>query len=196
MNIQSMVLGLTTILLIANAPFVRAQTSYADVQRFSDESVVDGSSTLLRTDDGVAYTLNTRELTKWGAYTNWYVNFNNPEMCFEPCACGEADFGNENVEIGVFWSTGRVADRNGQAEFAAHTNYGELPDGTGQVPFAPDFANPIEAGAEIHIVVRSHGRRLRPLLEEQLATFNGGCPPRQCTDVQFAIHRSPTCVVP
>lgn len=208
MIIRRIIPAIATLVLVGVAPTTLAESSYADVQRFSDNGVVDGSSTLLRTDNGVAYSLNTSELGKKFAYTNWFVNFNNPEDCTTPCACGDVDFDKPDVEIGVFWATGRVADKYGQAVFAANANYGELPTGFDQVPFAPDFNAPIKEGAEIHIVVRSHGKASKDPdeLASQLFEFNGLCDDggdddddddgddaNVCADVQFAVHRSPTC---
>ena len=95
----------------------------------------------------------------------------------------------------MFWATGRVIDRFGQAVFAADVAYEVLPAGDDQVPFG-DFARPIEEGAEIHIIVRSHGLPITSLLEEQLTSFDGGCDIRACDDVQFSVHSSPTCSPP
>lgn len=157
---------------------------------------VDGASILFRDEDGVAYTFNTRGLQRAATYTNWWVAFNNPEDCFVPCACSGADFGNSDVEIGVFWATGRVANGFGQADFTAEIEYGELPDGFDQV--RPARPNPIRPGAEILLIVRAHGPTVGNG-EAQLTQFNGGCPPNPigdlggCIDVQFAIHPAPQC---
>lgn len=35
---------------------------------------------------------------------------------------------------------------------------------------------------------KGHGR-----LDAQLTQFDGGCPPNECQDVQFSIHRAPVC---
>ena len=179
-----------------------ADTSYADVQRFSDESVVDGSTTLfVRVEGkGVTYTMNASDLKKNHAYTNWFVTFNNPENCDTACACGDVDFDNpdpmaKHVDIGVFWATGRVSDKHQeQAVFAANADYGVLPAGFDQVPFYPDFASPILAGAEVHIITRDHGKAKKgSKLEAQLSEFDGGCPKDGCVDVQFSINPSPSC---
>ncbi len=169
------------------------QTSISRVGKF-DGGDADGASMLTRTRNGVAYSLNTRELAPDVPYTNWWITFNNPEKCFKRCACGEADFDNPKVDIGVFWATGRISDAYGQAAFSAEVEYGELPGEADQVPF-PDFDSPIKRGAEIHLVVRGHGPRIGDGVE-QLTTFNGGCgegEPNVCVDVQFAEHRSPSC---
>lgn len=170
------------------------ETSAAPVERFSDGEV-DGTSILHRIGDQgrVAMTLETRELRESSPYTVWWVVFNNPELCATPCACGDPDFANaDEIGIGVFWATGRFSDRNGQADFAAQVDEGELPQGPDQVPIATPLDD--EDDAEIHLVVRSHGRPLsEPTQLRQLTELNGGCPPNECVDVQFAIHPSPSC---
>lgn len=169
-------------------------TGYAPMQQFTDRAVVDGTSTLTRHHQGAAFTLSTRALQNRNAYTVWWVVFNNPELCESACECGAVDLDNPAVEPGQFWATGRVADRFGQADFAGGTGVGELPAGEDQAPHPiamSPLLDPLEA--EIHLVVRGHGRHMRRHLEEQLTTLNGGCPPNECANAQFSIHRSPTC---
>lgn len=167
----------------------------APMQQVVDGAEVDGTSILTRTPDGVAMTLSTRQLERSAPYTVWWVIFNSPEMCAMSCGCGLVDLGDPAVEPGVFWATGRVTDRFGAATFAAETRVGELPDGDDQVLDLPGTSALLDPeGAEVHMVVRGHGKkRGGRLLEEQLTTFDGGCPPGECEDVQFAIHRSPAC---
>ncbi|MDJ0946550.1 MAG: hypothetical protein QNJ30_24135 [Kiloniellales bacterium] len=205
-------LGSALVMLLLAAPALPSRTlaaadeaasvSFAGVKEFdaAGGGVVDGATILHRGAEGVAYTFSTRDLQRAAPYTNWWVTFNNPEACTTPCACSDVDFENAAVDIGVFLATGRVSNGFGQAEFAAEIDYGELPDGRDQVPFAPAFASPIEPGAEIHLIVRAHGPRLfGAALEAQLTQFNGGCPPHPvdsldgCIDVQFSVHRSPQC---
>lgn len=174
------------------------ETSASPVQSFADEAEVDGTSILRRIGDQgrVAMTLETRELRESSPYTIWWVVFNNPELCDIPCACGDADFANaDEIGIGVFWATGRFSNEVGDADFAAQVDEGELPQGPDQVPFS-DFASPLEDedDAEIHLVVREHGRPLSSQTQlRQLTEFNGGCPPNECIDVQFSVHPSPSC---
>ena len=162
-----------------------------DNEAFSE---ADGASTLLRTTKGVSYIANTRSLQSNAAHTNWFVAFNRPDRCFERCACGLDDLENPRAEVGVFYSTGRVTDDYGQATFTGETDYGELPDGADQVP-VPVWERPVRPGAEVHIVVRTHNDVAEDpeVREVQLTTFNGGCGPNGCQDLQVSVHRSPTC---
>ena len=117
-----------------------------------------GSSTLVVTDDGVSFSLSTGELAAHAPYTAWWVGFNPGNECLENCDCDGSRLRADRDS--VFWATGAVSDLLGQATFSANVDYGVLPGGEDQVPFAPDFANPIEPGAEIHVVLRAHGRKL------------------------------------
>lgn len=167
-----------------------AGVSVSNVYTFDDERV-DGSSILVKTRTDVGMTLNVRGLAPGEAYTAWWVAFNNPARCTVKCRCGEVDFENPNVDIGVLWATGRVTDAYGQAAFAASSEFGTLPDGDDQVPFAPSFASPIHQKAEIHIIVRSHGLASGDPdeLEDQLTMFQDGFG----TDTHFAVHPSSQC---
>lgn len=191
-------LGMAGLIGVAQAEEISA----SPVERLPDfgGGEVIGTSTLIRdaAESRVSMSLNTRELRRNAPYTVWWVVFNNPDMCETACACGDADFANaEDIGIGVFWATGRASDRFGQAVFAAQVDEDELPQGEDQVPLFDGvaFDSPIEDAdaAEIHLVVRAHGRRIPSRFEEQISQFNGGCPPRECVDVQFSVHRSPTC---
>lgn len=132
--------------------------SITEVRKISDESLAGGSSTLVRSEDGVSYSLSTGELAPDAPYTNWWVAFNPDNECLATCDCDGSDLRGDRDS--VFWATGAVTDILGHATFSANVDFGSLPDGEDQVPFSPDFANPIEPGAEIHIVVRAHGPKL------------------------------------
>ncbi len=171
-----------------------AADSEVDVQPVLDINTgepVDGTATLTRTDSGVGFTINTRGLQAGGTYTVWWSGFNHPEECENKCACGSpADFNGNSAAAGAstFWATGRVADKYGQATFAATVAYGEFPDET----FYPRGID--SAHAEVQLFIRGHGRPIPKLLEEQLTTFGGGCDIRNCFEPQFVIFPSPTCV--
>lgn len=191
-NVVLWALGSVLAVSIASPGIANAQVSVSNV--YTDEAVpvrVDGSSTLVRTSTNVAMTINMRGLTPGNAYTNWWINFNNPDQCVTPCACGLDDFGppfNDNADIGVSWADGRVADSHGQAQFAASATYGVLPDFNGDNQPIPTA---IKEGAEIHLIVRSHGkaRGKSAKLEDQLTMLEGGIG----VDTHFAVHPSPSC---
>ncbi len=152
-------------------------------------AIANSSSVMIRNADGVAYSISTTGLLAGGAYTNWWVVFNEPQFCSPP-GCGADDFpqngGNPNVGASVLWATGRVVDANGQGNFSAHLAAGGVASAPGEVRFGPALLSP---RAEIHIIVRSHGPALSGAnLIAQLTTVAGGCTINICQDQQVAQH--------
>ncbi len=141
-------------------------------------------ATLHRTEDGVELKLDTK--LPEGAYTTWWVIFNDPEFCVDGCDAGDLEI--PEVNASLFWATGEVVGDNGMGSFSAQLLEGELPQGSDQVVFGEGLVDSFSA--EIHPIVRSHGPVDPEQVEEQLTTFNGGCPPEGCKDVQFAVFRS------
>jgi hypothetical protein len=162
-----------------------AAISVVNVNYLSDETAVPGaSSKLVRTDRGVSMTIDTNDLDP-GAYTNWWIIFNNPGECTNPipaigAACSPDDFGNQDVEGSVLYATGNVVDEDGEGGFAAHLKMGD----TGGALFGPGLLD--SRGAEIHILVRGHGPVIPAMMPAQIMTVGGGCNP--CTDAQAAAH--------
>lgn len=138
-----------------------------------DDGARTGVSVLHRSRRGVRAVLRTSGLDPRHAYTVWAVVFNHPEHC--DGACDSTDLTNPDVEGVSTWLTGRVAGR-GPTVFAGRLRVGD------------ELTNP--TGAEIHLIVRTHGPVIRGLRREQITTLNGGCPPNTCANVQMAIHRS------
>lgn len=150
-----------------NGPNVNANTySHSMVRKFPTDGgappLAGGSSTLVRAGDGVSFDIITTGLTPWWPYTIWWVAFNPDNPCVgstsgQDCTCTGADL-RPGLDS-VFWAAGATADRLGTATFAGHTDYGVMPDGEDQVVIdGPGIVK----GAEIHFVVRSHGRRIVP----------------------------------
>ena len=167
--------------------------SSSDMYRFSDlQKVPETYSTLHRTSDAVTMTINTSELNGGDTYTVWWVVFNNPEYCTHPIPgvsdCGEADLlpfgGDPSVNSSASWAAGHVIGKNGVGNFAGHLKEGKA---RGQVLFGPGLTD--AEGAEIHLVVRSHGELLPGQVDEQIHTVGGGCGVNACYDDQFAVYQ-------
>ena len=159
------------------------------VRRFADGSTVEGGlSTLVRSADGVTGTfLTTLEPNE--AATIWWVVFNRPENCTGG-VCDEDDVlpppGNVDAGVSVLYATGRVADAYGKADYGARLMVGDMTN----VLFGPGLQD--VKNAEIHMVARSHGPAVPDMVQEQISTFNEGCPPSGCVDIQFAVHQAQT----
>ena len=182
--------------------------SSVSVNRMTDASVIDAtSSTLARTKNGITATLQTQELEAGDAYTLWWVIFNHPENCEYPIpgitSCGEGDvfaqpLGDTDVKVSVQYAGGNIVGGTGRVDFGAYLQEGVTPDAPGQLVFGSGLID--SKKAEVHLVVRSHGRVFPPMEGTQLSTFGGACTaetdptdagpegPRECADVQFAAH--------
>ena len=182
------------LLLIVTVSALAAPASSA-VYRFSDASEVPGASaSLVRADGNVAMTLRTSELDQNAAYTIWWVVFNNPVDC-SSTSCGEDDIFDENglivnddgtfgtlgVNVSAVFATGHVVGKNGVGNFGAGLREGK----TSGALFGPGLVD--AQGAEIHLIVRSHGEPIPGMVKEQISTEPGGCDVNVCVDQQFAI---------
>ena len=176
---------------------------------FEDASEVEGAeATLLRTGSNVRMTIQTTDLDPHHTYTVWWVVFNNPEECEN--GCGEPDLFNDDVGGSVLYAAGHIIGGNGKGHFAGSLRTGdlrgcqapwdafdlELIGGEGELDMCRDgLVDP--QGAEIHLVVRTHGERIPGMVQDQINTFAGGCTaessfgaadgPNECEDQQFAV---------
>jgi len=205
------------LLVSATVASASGHLSQSQVYLFADASEVDGASAqLTRTPNGVSMRLTTMELDPYAAYTVWWVIFNNPGACGNGVpgltTCGEPDLLNPAVGAAVLYAAGHVTGMSGQPSFAA----GHVTGMSGQPSFAAGlkagdlsgcrepFATiglcgdglTIPAGAEIHLVVRSHKEVMPAMMPAMIHTFAGGCTaaaslgagegPNVCEDQQFA----------
>ena len=187
----------------------------ADVLTFAEFEPVDGATArLTRGADTLATRTDTRDLDHRHVMTLWWIVFNNPEYCEHgegDAACGEGDLfdgpdGPTGVEPSCVYADGSLVGGNGHARFADRLAVGEVRDSC--IDFFVDLVpglggadhgltNP--EGAEVHLVVRSHGPRIPGLVAEQRSTFAGGCEdfldagatdvlePGECSDLQVAV---------
>lgn len=159
------------------------------------------------------------------AVTLWWLFFNNPDGCVtNPGAveqCGEIDvFGEAYIEsvamgspdpglispnpearLGVVYATGGVTNSEGRIRLvaSAYRSAADVP-----LTLGPNVVDPLGLGrafenvdAEVHLVVRDHGRKvggelitqvtnfLEPFCSDPLLLFFSG--PNICQDVQFAV---------
>lgn len=122
----------------------------------------------------------SRALEANWTYSIWIIVFNKPEQCLAPNSCGVGDLeafgGDPRVKASAFWGGGFVADGTGSADvslsiLAGRTNR-ELFGNT------KDYGLLNFGGAEIHILLRSHGlAKSQGSISSQIGTASGGCPP-------------------
>lgn len=149
------------------------------------------TSDLVRNDNGVAMTIHTVGLTPDTADTVWWVIFNNPTACTHGMAgtrCGLGDLGVGAVMASVQFAAGHVIGPDGVGDYGAYLREG---DASGCASPALPCNGLINARqADVHLVVRTHGQPIPGLIQEQIHSFNGGCPPNNCKNVQAAPHEA------
>ncbi|HWP42336.1 MAG TPA: hypothetical protein VNO14_03805 [Blastocatellia bacterium] len=164
----------------------KTKVSAQSLLTFSDQSVIPGGgSILVRNREGVQMSLHSFGLEPGTVVTAWFVFFNNPKQCAtRPCSV--ADLSNPQVQASLVNGTGRIVGPDGTADFGA---FKAVNDTTGAFS-GPGLLNAMKA--EIHLVVRGHGPAIlddAEQLRQQLSTFNGGCPPNTCENLQVSIHQ-------
>jgi hypothetical protein len=136
---------------------------------------------LVRTDTSMTAIVKTCGLVP-GAYSLWWVIFNEPEL--------------EGPPDIIVNATGKIVGPSGEGNFAASISvggpYGEIgcPGVIGDmlgIPCSGDgLLNP--RGALAVLVIRYHGPAIPGMNSEQFSTFMGGCPGGVgCVDMQDAV---------
>ncbi len=168
--------------------------------------VVEGArASLVTNDNGISYTFQTRDLVPGHIYTLWVVVINAPENCATtPCTPADVLGNTDAVQANITYGAGRVVGDSGQATLAGAVSAGVLEAGW----YGNAFTNP--RGAEIHLVLHSHGPAIADLLSNMLHSYRGGCTdaslppafpgtakadgipgPNTCQSYQFAIFPAP-----
>jgi hypothetical protein len=164
-----------------------ASVATAPLQVFPTGAPLPGTASLVRNDAGISMTLHAEGLTPGYAYTVWFVAFNDPAACDGPCDVTDV-LANRGVPA-VRFAAGHVIGGSGDANFGGRLAVGQ----TGGAPCAagpglgscgPGLLN--ARTALVHLVVRSHGPAIPELVNEQINSFNGACPPNACANLQFA----------
>ena len=171
-----------------------AHDSDVDVFIFGEPTMVVGSATLDREKNGVRVKIETSDLGAVDAHTVWWVIFNNPDAC-AGSLCAASDLGNPDVNAAVLHATGGKSDIDGNATFNAFLPLGLIRlnrTATGRERHRLGAGLQNLKGAEIHMVIRTHGPASSNPAEliEQMSTFGGLCDPGiddPCADVQAAI---------
>ena len=154
--------------MVIAVPLTRAQAdsaeqSTASVTLMSDPSKV-GSSTLTRTDDGLAFTLQTTRLEAGHAVTIWWM-VTNPDG-----------------GMAVLYGAGHVIGAAGAGSFAGSLSVG---DGAGYA-MGDDTTLEDSLNATVVLIVRDHGPAAAAAVADQIHTIDT-CN-TTCTDQQMSVH--------
>ena len=161
---------------------VRESVEISDHVIFGTDQAVFGATTLIRDFRNCEIDVNVTSSAleaNW-AYSIWIAVFNHPGFCATPNACVVADLeafgGDPRIRASVFWGGGFVADSTGSANSSLKILSGR----TTRELFAntKDYGLQNFGGAEIHVVLRSHGMAgLWGPVADQIGTASLACPP-------------------
>jgi hypothetical protein len=207
MVLLAMALLLAALTPAAAASHRRATRTVAPVTWFTEPDRPIGVSMLTRTDDAVRFWFATSELEAREAITIWWIVFNNPDGCSDPCSPddifvdGDASLGFDLAAVAASdavggYSTGRVTNALGWVFMTDRLGEGDVGDEiiVGEGPILKDART-----AEVHLVARTHGPAIPGLVSEQLGSYGGGCDTFYlpgtyptgvggCSDIQSSIH--------
>jgi hypothetical protein len=136
------------------------------------EPIEGATAHIVRSDDGVLAEMHAIGLEPGNVYTAWWVLANDPEVCeADPCSGGDFIGKAVEAETVVTYADGVIVGESGEAHFASFLPAGEVTDD----PWFPGtaFANP--SGAEIHLVINSHGPLIPEMAGEMLNSYRAGC---------------------
>ena len=138
-----------------------------------------GTSKLHRNKNGIKVNFKATGLNP-GAYTIWWVIWNNPQDCAIPGQCNDGDFGQAVlVEVEVMYAGGHVVGNNGKGNFSAHLKAGDDTPESMNTAFGFPSVGGLRVGntfdAEVHIVLRTHGPAVPGLVNDQISSYAGGC---------------------
>lgn len=167
-----------------------------------------GSSTLVRNDNGVSVTLETSDLEPGHVVTLWWIVANEPDDCEEGLPglsqCGPDDHVAGRGAMSVLHAAGRIVNEDGTARYGAHLRVGDV----SRALFAGEPGLTDARGAEVILVLKSHGPRIPTMTADMLRTFAGGCaaenlppgptprpevlgtpgPNEGCAEIQVSVH--------
>lgn len=115
--------------------------------------------------------------------------WNDPSACAtDPCTADDLGVPGNSV----FYAAGFVTDSSGTANLSVHLKSGKLPNGLDVlIPGGLKKGNGF--GAEMHMILQTHGSIWPGMVSEQIGTFLGACNPdvTVCVD-QIGIMFLPT----
>jgi hypothetical protein len=163
--------GLLSVVLISRAG-AAPTTSLVSTSPVTSSAGAVGTSTLIRTDSGIAFSLQTTRLPAGHAVTVWW-------MVVNPDAAAPS----------VLYAAGHVIDDSGAAGFGGSLQEGDT-DGVVELPGLSLEGLLDATGATVVLVVRDHGPARPDIVDQQIQTFDV-CNPEgveHCTDLQMSIH--------
>ena len=168
-----------------------------------------GSARLSRNPRGITAMVHTTGIPVGHAVTAWWVIFNNPEECIADGGCRgyNGDVDRPGVEGDILFADGFVVTEE-EPVFHAHLDVGDVSGSVGmQLRGVPPTGIVHPLGADVHIVIRSHGPVVPEIEELMITTVHGGCTKKlekgilpdevgECSDIQSVRFETQRTVVP
>lgn len=176
-RMSAVILGLTIGLLASLPALAGGPPSVAPAFNIWDPADVIGTSAVVRNNNSVSARINSLELPPGQAFTMWIIVFNNPEFC-ATTPCGAPDLFNSAVQGDALFASGHVVGGSGTGTFAGQVSLGDASGSALNEIGFPELAVGLldPYGAEIHVVLHSHGpKQTGRTLKQQISSFTGGC---------------------
>ncbi len=167
----------------AGAPQTSTVHYFADPDQTPGVEVAGSSAQLHRTKSSVSGVIHTNDLDA-GAYTVWFVLWNDPSVCSG--GCGLDDLGAAGNFVGR--ATGKVVGPSGVGDFGASLKVGDISEAlidNGKL----GLTDPLTA--EVHMIVRYHGPVVPALMPGMIHSVGGGCGDFACFDPQAVAFLAP-----
>jgi len=171
----------------------RESVEVSDLFFFGTFDKSNGAVTLVRDfrRQKIEATVTSNALTPGDAYSMWWVVFNFPKYCATPYMCASSDLeingGDPRIRASVFLAGGFLADALGGGNTSLSLTRGR----TTRELFAQskDYGLQNLRGAEIHLVLRTHGTAgVAGPVAKQIGTAGEACPMSGCVNQFFSIH--------
>lgn len=149
----------TGLVILFGAPTIAWSSTFqaSDIILFSNGDPIAGGATMTRDDDSVHVRAALSHIKKKSVYSVWWIIFNNPAGCADggPGVCGESDvYPGGPADAAVINAAGFITGKDRTGYFVADLEVGVPPAST----VAPFGQLNDSMGAEIHMVIQSHGR--------------------------------------
>lgn len=162
-----------------------AQTAFqaADVMHFSTGEATTGAMTLSRSASSVQVRGSIAGLDKKSVYSVWWIIFNNPAGCVgggDGICTGDDVYPGGPADAAALNASGFLTGTDGTGYFVGELETGAPPAG---MPCCFGQLND-SVGAEIHIVIQTHGRAVAGTIATEMTLPTG-------IDQYFAVFLTP-----
>lgn len=158
---------------------------HSPVYWLHDFSEVAGAhAKLTRKSGGITYILRSGGLEPGHVVTVWFCGWNDPTLCVDgPGTCGAAPEDLAFELDGAFCLLGGGGKVKTDGTITLRGRF-EINEPVGEVLFGA-FTRPL--GAEINLVVKTHGPLIPQREWAQRSSYDGGCSSNACEEIQLAI---------